>query len=144
MPEEATISRYFSSIISLLSQSKLTGKLRHREMKDSHKIDKRQEKLWPFWVQSQKPPGHPASQKGQGIIPSTRARSARPSHTLEAGIVISHDRNEKTEPGESQRPAYCHTAKKKQSWDLNPGQPAQPSRDLSFVLRAGGRVVGQG
>lgn len=66
MPEEATASRYFSSIISLLSQNKLTGKLRHREMKDSHKIDKRQEKLWAFLGPIPKATRSPGLTKGTG------------------------------------------------------------------------------
>lgn len=135
MPEEATSSSSFISILSLLSQSKLLRKLRHRETKESYKADKRQDKIWPFGVQSQKPPGHTASQIGQGIIPSTRTLSARLSHTPEAGTVISHDRNKKTESREFQGPVYCHMARKRRSWDLNTDQPAQPSRDLSSVLR---------
>jgi hypothetical protein len=64
-----------------------------------------------------------------------------PSHTLEGGPVLAHDRNEKTEPREAQGPACSHTARKKQSWDLNSGQPAQPSRDLSSVWRMRGLLA---
>lgn len=63
MPEEVTSGRYFISIISLLSHSKLMGKLRHRATKDSYKVNKRQNKIGPFWFN---PRSH------QATLPHTR------------------------------------------------------------------------
>lgn len=142
VPEEVTSGTYFINIISLLSHSKLMGKLRHRAIKDSYKVNKRQDKIRPFWFN---PRSHqttlPHKRDGELWLPSIRVLSARSSHTLEAGTVLAYDRNEKTEPREAQGPACSHTARKRQRWDLNPGQPAQPSRDLSSVWRMGGLLA---
>lgn len=98
--------------------------------------------MGPFWFN---PRSHqatlPHKTDGESWFPSIRALSARSSHTLEAGTVLAHDRNEKTGLREAQRPACSHTARKKQSWDLNLGQPSQPSRDLDSVWRMGGLLA---
>lgn len=70
MPKEVTSGRYFISIISLLSHSKLMGKLRHRATKDSYKVNKRQNKIGPFWFD---PRSHQATlppKRGWGIMAS--------------------------------------------------------------------------
>lgn len=136
MPEEVTSGRFFISIISLLSHSKFMGKLRHGAIKDSYKVNKRQDKIGPFWFNPRRHQATlPHKRDGKLWLPSVRVLSVRSSHTLEAGTVLDHDRNERTEPREAQGPACSHTARKRQSWDLNLGQPAQPSRDLSSVWR---------
>lgn len=49
MPEEAAFGRHFISNISLLFHSKRMGKLRQRAIKDSYKVNKRQDNIGSFW-----------------------------------------------------------------------------------------------
>lgn len=103
MPEEAASSSYSVSIVSLLSQRKLTGKLRHREIKDFYKADKRQDNSGPFGgliSEATRPHGLTKEMGNYSLHQSPQCQAI--TH-LGADTAISHDRNEKTEPRESQR-----------------------------------------
>lgn len=117
-----------NSIISLLSQSKFTGKLRHRETKDSYKIDERSN---PRSHQVTRP-----HKRDRGSIPPPEPSVPGP-HTLWKLVLSSPMKNEKTEPGESQRPAYCHTAKKKQRLGSEPRSACTAFQRPLFCVESG-------